>query len=686
MSEGFSPLCYAALNAVHEAIEIIGADGRCVFVNDAWQRLSGYTAAEALGHTPRLLRSGLHSEAEYDAAWAMVSAGRLWAGELVSRRKDASLVFCRVDCQPVLAAEGGLTHTVVTRRDLHQAMVSAHEHGGRYAMAVVACRDGLVDWEVGQGRLYASPRARDLLGVDGEPDELGARLMERIDAADAARMTDRMQEFLAGHEALVEFEAGISHPSRGEVSIHARLMVVRSETGEPTRVVGTLTDTTARRLAERRLLHSATHDALTGLANRALFVEHLQAAIGRAQRVEGPSFALLYIDLRRFKSINDGYGHATGDAYLCSVAARLVAAVRPGDAVARLGGDEFGVLLATTPSSAVAHTAAGRILRQLEMPHEIDGRWLPCSVSIGVALGGGTSEVDELVRSADAAMYEARRADAFHVRVATPESSERSKRSARLLDGLRTALDTNALNVVYQPIIDIASLRVVGVEALARWTSAEFGPVSPAEFVPLAEQFQLAGQLGQIVLERTLTDFADWERTGLIGSSFRAHVNASPRELLDARLPAMLTRAFGASGVHPRRLCMEITETALVEHPEVVMESTRRIRELGVTFALDDFGTGYSSLSHLRSFPVSSVKIDRSFVTQLPHDLVTRQIVRGLLAMTDALGLVVVAEGVEGPEHVARLRALGCRFAQGYHYARPMPADALVEWLSKRVN
>lgn len=686
MSAGFSALCHAALNAVHDAIEIIDVEGRVVFVNAAWQRLSGYTAAEAMGQTPRLMRSGLHSEAEYDAAWVKVAAGHPWAGELVSRRKDASLVFCRVECQPVLNAEGRLTHTVVTRRDLHQAIVASHEHGDRYTMAVIACRDGLVDWDVGQGRLYASPRACDLLGIDGAPDELGARLMERIPAADAAGLTERMQEFLAGHEAFVEFEVGMSHPSRGEVSIQARLMVVRGEDGEPTRVVGTLTDTTARRVAERRLLHTATHDALTGLANRALFVEHLQAAIGRSQRTEGPAFALLYIDLRRFKSINDGFGHATGDAYLCSVASRLVAAVRPGDAVARLGGDKFGVLLATTPSSAVAHTAAGRILRQLEMPHEIDGRWLPCSVSIGVALGGRTSEVDELVRSADAAMYEARRADAFHVRVATPESSERSKRSARLLDGLRTALDTSALNVVYQPIIDIASLRVVGVESLARWTSPEFGPVSPAEFVPLAEQFQLAGQLGQLVLERTLSDLAHWERTGLIGGSFRAHVNASPHELLDGRLPATLTRAFGASGVHPQRLCLEITETGFVEHPEVVMESIRRIRELGVTFALDDFGTGYSSLSHLRSFPVSSVKIDRSFVTQLPHDLVTRQIVRGLLALTDALGLVVVAEGVEGPEHVARLRALGCRFAQGYHYARPMPAEALVEWLSKRAS
>lgn len=684
MSEGLAALCRIALDASSDAVEIIDVEGRFIFVNAAWERLSGYTSAEAVGRTPRLLGSGLHTDCEYDAARAAVARAERWTGEIVSRRKDGSLVFAHVSATPVFGPDGQRTHSVVTRRDLHAAIVSAQTHGDRYAMALLAGRDGLLDWDIQHGGVYASLRCRELIGVAGGDEPLGQAMLQRIHPADLQRLSVSLGEFLGGGDRFFDLEFRVNHPERGAVHVRGRGMVVRDDSGIPMRLVGTLADVTERREAEQRLVHNATHDALTGLANRVLFVEHLQAAIGRAKRAGGPTFALLYIDLRRFKSINDGYGHAAGDAFLRSVANRLVMAVRPGDTAARLGGDEFAILLADVSSAAVAHSAAGRILRQLEVPHEVDGHWLSCGVTIGVALGGPGSEVDELVRAADSAMYEARKADELHVRVAGPEAADRTKRNARLLDGLRSALDARALQVAYQPIIDMASLRVVAVEALARWTSPEFGPVSPAEFVPLAEQFQLTGRLGQFVTERTLADLAIWEAAGLVGGRFRVHVNVSPRELLDARLPSVLTKLLGASGVQPKRLCLEITETALVEHPEVVVESIRRIRELGVSFALDDFGTGYSSLSHLRSFSVSSVKLDRSFVMQLSNDLVTRQIVRGLLAMTDALGLEVVAEGVEGPEHVARLRALGCRFAQGYHYARPMPAAALTDWLAQR--
>jgi diguanylate cyclase (GGDEF)-like protein/PAS domain S-box-containing protein len=677
-------LLQAALACVSDSVEVVDLDARFVFVNAAWERMFGFSRSEALGQSVRSLRSDVHPPEFYDEAAAASGRGEPWSGELVSRRQDGSLVFARVASTPVFDPTGALAFTVVVRHDLHAALASAQEHGDRYAMAVLATRDGPGDWDLQTGEVYASDRLREIADVEGSPRELGGRLVQRVHREDIAAIGEALGTFLSGGERFFEFECRVVRGDGSVADVACRALALRDAEGVATRLVGTVSCVTQRKEAQRQLVHNATHDALTGLANRTLFVEHLQAAIGRAQRTVGPAFGLLYIDLRRFKSINDAHGHAVGDGLLQSVGRRLKLFVRPGDMVARLGGDEFAVLLDGASSAAVAHNAAQRILRHLEAPHEIDGHSLACSFTIGVALGGAASEVDQLVRAADTAMYDARRVDQQPVRVATPEAAERSKRNARLTDAFRAALGGTELSVVYQPIVDMESLRVVAVEALARWTSPEFGVVSPAEFVPLAEQSQMAGRLGQFVLGRTLADLAEWEAAALVSERFRVHVNVSPRELLDLRLPGLLSRAFASSSLQPSRLCLEITETALVEHPEVVVGNIRRIRELGVTFALEDFGTGYSSLSHLRGFAVSSVKIDRSFVMQLPGDLVSRQIVRGLLTMTEALGLEVVAEGVEGPEHVSRLRALGCRFAQGYHYARPMPPPQLMEWLAGR--
>ena len=684
MSDDLLRVMQVALSHVADAVEIVDADGKFVFLNAAWERLSGYSASELLGDTPRRLRSDFHPPEHYDQAWAAVVSGERWVGEMVSRRKDGSHVFTRMDATPIFGPDGKQTCTVVIRHDLMGALMNVQKHGDRYAMAVLASRDGLSDWDLTTGEIYASQRWREIVGMGDSKAHLGRALAERIHPDDFDDVAIRLGTFFAGDERFFEAEFRVRGPDDAVVHVTCHMIALRNDDGVVTRAVGTLSDVTRRRESELQLVHNATHDALTGLANRGLFVQHIRAAIGRSSGHDRPTFGLLYIDLRRFKSINDAHGHAVGDQLLQSIARRLAGAVRPGDTVARLGGDEFGVLLSRVVSPSSARAAAGRILRQLEPPHEIDGQWLPCSVTIGVALGGARSEVDELVRSADTAMYEARMVDEQSVRVATLESGERAKRSARLTEGLRDALAAGALSVAYQPIMDMASLRVVAVESLARWTSKEFGPVSPAEFVPLAEQAQLAGRLGSFVLDKTLSDLAAWERQGLVGDRFRVHVNVSPRELLDGRLLGALSRVFSSSALRPARLCMEITETALVEHPELVVGNIRRIRELGITFALDDFGTGYSSLSHLRGFSVSCVKIDRSFVMQLPDDLVSRQIVRGLLTMTEALGLEVVAEGVEGPEHVSRLRALGCRFAQGFHYARPMDSASLSAWLLDR--
>ncbi len=670
-----------AIENVSDAIEVTDATGHFAYVNPAWKRLTGYSAAEAVGKTPRLLRSNYHSEEYYDDAYRSVVEQGAWSGELVSRRKDGKLIFTLVSLTSVYDPDGRARHRVAVRRDLTGELSRIREHADRFALAMLATRDGLSDWDIATGEVFTSERWKEITGVDHAPAELAQWFQAALHPDDAGRFGAELSLHLEGRDRFFEAEFRMIRPDGAVVHLEHRAITVRDDEGNAVRVVAALADVTERKATERRLFHGATHDGLTDLPNRSLFVDHVRAAIGRASRVDGPAFSLLYIDLRHFKSVNDAYGHAAGDALLRSIARRLQATVRPGDSLARLGGDEFAVLLDGVVSEDVADAAARRILRQLERPHEIDGSNLVISATIGVTLGDAHSDVDQLVRAADSAMYEARRSDRHPVALSTDGTAAASHRRARMVGALRDALAARAIDVVYQPIVRVRGNGLVGAEALARWTHPELGVVPPSEFVPLAEESQLAGRLGAVVLERTLDDLGRWIEDGLIGPDFVVHVNVSPHQLLDPRLLSHLARLSAAGRLPPGRLCLEITETALVGRPEAVVQTIEAARAYGVTFALDDFGTGYSSLSHLRRFAVSTVKIDRSFVMQLPGDPVSREIVAGLLTMTRALGMSVVAEGVEGTEHERWLDDLGCHLAQGYLYAKPAPVAAFNAWV-----
>ena len=670
----------AVAEHVCDAVEIADGDGRLLYVNPAWQRLTAWPAAEAIGCTPRILRSHYHDDAFYAGMQATADREGVWTGEVISRRKDGTLFFAHVTLQSF----GGGRRYVVVRRDLTGELRGIREHAERYAMALLATRDGLSDWDILTGEVVSSDRWKELLQVEGGPRDLPYRFVERLHPDDAAEFGRLLDVHLGSGSAFFECAFRVVHPDGEVLHVELRAFTLRDADASPVRMVAVLSDVTEQRRAQALLFHTATHDALTGLPTRALFVEHLGAAIGRASRHEGISFALLYIDLRHFKSINDACGHAAGDAVLRAVGQRLRECIRPGDSVARLGGDEFAMLLEGVRSPAVADTAARRVLRAIERPVEIDGQVLEVSATIGVSLGDAHSEVEPLVRAADSAMYEARELDSQAVRVATPDGSERTVRRARMANALREALARRRIQVAYQPIVRLADGVIVGVEVLARWSTPEFPDVSPAEFVPLAEDMRLAGRLGQVVLEFGLEQLRAWEKASLLDPSFRLHVNISPKQLIDPRLPTQLGRMREAGLLGASRLCFEITETALVNRPELVSRTIEAVRALGVTFALDDFGTGFSSLAHLRGFSVSGVKIDRSFIARLPADTVSKEIVVGLMTMTRALGLDVVAEGVETAEQAALLAGIGCPCAQGYHYARPMPAAAMTELLSLR--
>jgi diguanylate cyclase (GGDEF)-like protein/PAS domain S-box-containing protein len=432
-----------------------------------------------------------------------------------------------------------------------------------------------------------------------------------------------------------------------------------------------------RKAFEERLAHQSMHDPLTGLPNRVLFLDRLGIALARGRRTQ-TQVAVLFLDLDRFKNVNDSVGHDAGDELLVSVARRLEAVLRPGDTVARFGGDEFTVLcedLSRETARDRAGEIAQRLLDAMGHPFVVRDAETYVSASVGIALAdGGDETADELLRDADAAMYAAKEAGRGRVAVFDDAIRERALARHATENALHRAIERGELRLFFQPIVRLDDARCVGVEALVRWQHPERGLVAPSEFVPLAEETGLVVPLGTWVVEQAAAQAARWQ---LEHDGFSVSVNLSARQLAQPDLPAQVADVIRRNGVDPKNLCFEITESALMDDADAVMRVIEHLRALGVRFAIDDFGTGYSSLGYLKRFAVDTVKIDRAFIDGLSDDPGDRAIVSAVVGLAHELGLRVVAEGVETEAQLVELVALGCDEAQGYFFAPPQPAHDL---------
>jgi diguanylate cyclase (GGDEF)-like protein len=435
------------------------------------------------------------------------------------------------------------------------------------------------------------------------------------------------------------------------------------------------TNRTHRRLIERM----AAHDSLTGLPNRPAFHARTELALDRTSS-GGPPPTVLMLDLDGFKDVNDTLGHHVGDLLLIEVGARIRGAVRDNDTVARLGGDEFAVLL-TGAEPAVGEQAATRILDAINSPFTINELALDIEVSLGIATARPGDDVATIVRNADTAMYAAKEHRLGHVRFDPAQTSGTAARITMLGD-LRRALDAeDELQLHYQPKIDLGTGEPIGAEALARWQHPTHGLVAPNEFIPVLEGTSLIHRFTAHVLDVALGQVRAWLDAG---HRVPVAVNVSTRCLLDAEFPATVTQALARAGVPGHLLCVEITENTVMADPERAIDVLRRIRVLGVKTAIDDFGTGYSSMAYLRSLPLDEIKVDRSFVRDMATDRSNYVLVESAVDLGHNLGLAVVAEGVEDLPTVAALAALGCDIAQGFHFARPLPADDFTAYLATR--
>ena len=570
--------------------------------------------------------------------------------------------------------------------DTHEALeqqideLAASEE--RYALAQRGANDGLWDWDLERDELYVSSRWAAMIGYDA--DELDAsprEWMERVHADDADRVRSEFARHLAGDIPHFECEFRMRHRDGHWLWVLARGVAVREGDAPPHRCAGSLTDVSERKAFEDQLLRQALHDPLTGLANRALFMERLDHPLRRSSRHPDDAFAVLFVDIDQFKVVNDSLGHLAGDELLMMVARRLAASLRPGDTIARLGGDEFAILLEPVAGARDAMHAAERIQDRVNAPLALNDRELFVTASIGIAFGPRSYEAsDELLRDADTAMYRAKSLGRGRHALFDEDMHLRAMHRLSLESDLRRAVERDEFEIRYQPIVCLQDRRLISVEALARWRHPHRGLLSPGEFIPVAEDTGLIVPLGQLILRQIVATLDTWTSEFDLSELPRINVNVSRVQLRHPDFAASV-REIVREEAHAQHINLEITESVVVQDAEREGQALDDLVSMGLQLHVDDFGTGYSSLAMLHELPISTLKIDRSFVTGLGGQRDTSEVIRAVVALGHNLEMSVVAEGIETEDQLETIRTLGCDLGQGYLFARPLPVERIADLL-----
>ena len=689
-----------ALVAEHTSALVLISDANdlVVWVNAAFEQTTGWSLGEAVGHRPGQLLAS--AQADEDVLRAMHEALRAGLGarhEWLHRTRDGQELWLDVDLRPLHDEAGVLSGFVRVCSDVSARV----RQQGKVQAVFAALPTGVVVQSATSGVVEANPTAERLLGLNLaqmqgllSPDPRWR--VVRADGSAYPREEQPSMRTLASGCALRNETLGVCTSDGPPRWLLVNTEPQRDAQGHVTGVVACFSDITESRALQDRLSDSARTDALTHLPNRAVVMERLERAIAHGCRHAAYGFAVLFMDFDRFKQVNDTLGHGAGDELLRQIARRLSRTLRPGDAVARLqaqvaarlGGDEFVVVLEGVNDVATASAIAQRLLEEVSEPYTIDDNPVQSSASIGLVLctdlaraeaEGRVPSAEEVLRNADTAMYEAKRGGRGRWVLFDDSMHERVVRALVMETDLRRALRLDELFVVYQPVVDLATTRMVGVEALVRWRHPLRGLVPPVEFIGVAEESGLINELGAQVLDKACRQFMRWQRTMGSLAPLQLAVNLSRAQLRRAALVDDVRNLLAAHAMQPAQLQLEVTES-LAAQDEGVQATLRALKDLGVRLALDDFGTGYSSLACLHQMPVDTVKVDRSFVTHAESVEYHRVLIEATTSVARALGMTTVAEGIETEGQAALMRALDCDRGQGYLFSHPLDAAALEAW------
>ncbi len=554
----------------------------------------------------------------------------------------------------------------------------------RYALATRAANDGLWDWDIPNDKAYFAPRFAEILGLS--PGTLvggSATLINHLHPDDREPFRLRLIAHLKRESTQLMVEHRILHSDGGyRWILTCGMAVYDTKTGRAIRMAGSISDIHLRRRAEDQLLHDALHDGLTGLANRALFAEHLQNTLSHADRATDSQFAVLHINIERFHVVNDSLGYSAGDDLLRLVSARIRALARPGDVVGRIGGDQFAVLLNDISDASEAIRFSKNLQTHLAEKAELNGHALYPKTRIGVALGsGGFQNAEDLMRDADNAMQRSRRSTESTITVFQSAMHQQIMRDLQLESQLRAALRDKQLVAHFQPIVDLKTGRAAGFEALVRWPQANARRIGPDVFIPLAESLDLVHELGMQMLDQSCARLKSWRDLGLACDDLSISVNLSARQLALPDLADQVVACIDRYGLPPSALKLEITEGTLVTRKELAIKQLGTLRAKGLKILIDDFGTGYSSLSYLHSIPCDTIKLDGSFIREIERDTRLRAIVGASIHLAHELGMSVVAECVETQNQADILGRLHCDYGQGFLFAPAEPEERARLWL-----
>jgi diguanylate cyclase (GGDEF)-like protein/PAS domain S-box-containing protein len=557
----------------------------------------------------------------------------------------------------------------------------------RFELVTRATSDAVWDWNLYSDETWWNEGVGKLFGYSA--DEMGNDIKfwrERLHPEDRERVVRDITQHIDTGKANWTDEYRFKRKDGSYAHVIDRGYVVYDDDEMPTRMIGSMMDVTDRKSLEEQLTHQALHDPLTNIANRALFQNRVDHALAKLPR-SSSSLAVLFLDLDNFKAINDSLGHAAGDKLLVSVAERLQDCLRTTDTAARLGGDEFAVLCESVTKMDEAVMIAERILSVFQQPFIIDGKETHVGTSIGIASSSEDAMSSEaLLRNADLAMYLAKNEGKGGYVVFEPKMREALMERIELEDDLRRGIEHHEFVVHYQPILELSSNDMLGMEALVRWVHPKYGMLSPLKFIPLAEETNLIVPLGAWVLREACRQVQLWREQHEGRLDFSVTVNISIRQFQQKELVDMVSRALLASSLPARCLILEITESFMMQDTEATIDKLQLLKDLGVRLAIDDFGTGYSSLSYLQRFPIDILKIDKSFIDKLGQGSEGNAVAKAIIMMGDSLNLKTIAEGIEHPDQIGELKSLGCGAGQGYHFAKPLNKEDMEDFLNAQAS